>query len=148
MRAPHSARSISAAERRSVRAARLLHEGLSRRTFLGGAAAGAGLVLGAGALRSAPAFGASCTGQANPIPGGLEIPGAGFFHLNLPGPGVEVSTITDLDGSVGVAQVQGRWESTGIADNKERFYEVDIRFMKGLFVDTGGCRTRGAFGFV
>ena len=148
MRAPRSARSISAAQRRSERAQRLLHGGFTRRTFLRGAAAGTGVALGAGALRTASATGLACTGQPNPIPGGFEIPGFGFFHLNLPAPGVDVSTITDFRGWVGAAEIQGMWKADGVDDGVPRFYDVDLRFMKGDVVDTGGCTSHLAFGFV
>jgi hypothetical protein len=127
----------------------LLQGGFTRRTFLRGAAAGTGAALGAGALRTASATGLACTGQANPIPGGLEIPGLGLFHVNLPAPGVEVSTITDFRGWVGVAEIQGMWEAAdGVDDGIQRFYDADLRFMKGDVVDAGGCTSHLAFGFV
>jgi hypothetical protein len=148
MKVPRSARSISASQRRSERSQRLLDGGFTRRTFLRGAAAGTGVALGAGALRGASATGLACTGEPNPIPGGFEIPDLGFFHVNLPAPGVDVSTITDFRGWVGAAEIQGMWEADGVDDGVPRFYDVDLRFMKGDVVDTGGCTSHLAFGFV
>jgi hypothetical protein len=77
-----------------------------------------------------------------PIPAEAIAPG---IHAFLPGPadaplsmlpfGREPSTITDFAGFVGVAHLQGTGtpaSGTG-ADAQSTLYDVDLRFMKGLY---------------
>jgi len=90
-----------------------------------------------------------------PIPGSFN-PGLGGpdIHFQLPGPadntntgriGGEPSTITDFNGFIGVANVEG----TGTDNNgNPLLYEVDLRFMKGVFQGTDGNLHQGAFAFV
>jgi hypothetical protein len=90
-----------------------------------------------------------------PIPGGLipnpfggpdvhqEFPGSA--DSTMPGLGGEPSTITDFDGFVGVAHVQG----TG-ADGQGHtlLWDADLRFMQGLYRGVDGHFHRGTFAFV
>ncbi len=90
-----------------------------------------------------------------PIPGSFN-PGLGGpdIHFQLPGPadntntgriGGEPSTITDFNGFIGVAHVQG----TG-TDNSGNtlFWDTDLRFMNGVFMAADGSIQRGTFAFV
>jgi hypothetical protein len=89
-----------------------------------------------------------------PIPGTFN-PGLGGpdIHFQKPGPadttsgrfGGEPSTITDFNGFIGVAHVQG----TGTDDNGNTlFWDTDLRFMKGVFQDSAGNIQKGTFAFV
>jgi hypothetical protein len=90
-----------------------------------------------------------------PIPA-LFNPGLGGpdVHFQLPGPadntntgriGGEPSTITDFNGFVGVAHVEG----TG-TDNQGNtlFWDVDLRFMDGVYKGDDGEIHQGTFAFV
>lgn len=123
------------------------HLSLSRRGFLGGSGAAAGALLG-GML--APGKLAAKTGSAapNPIPGGITVAGQ-LFHVYIFGPGQMPATITDFNGFVGVADVQG----TGIATNPDGstetlLFDTDMRFMKGVYVGQDGGVHKGTFGFI
>jgi hypothetical protein len=82
----------------------------------------------------------------NPF-GGPEV------HANLPGPadsttpgiGGEPSSVTDFNGFVGVALVDG----TGTdASGNLLLWEVDLRFMKGVYRGVDDEFHHGAFAFV
>ena len=89
-----------------------------------------------------------------PIPG-IFNPGLGGpdLHFQKPGPvdntsgifGGEPSSITDFNGFVGVAHVQG----TG-TDNSGNtlFWDTDLRFMHGVYQGTDGRIHSGTFAFV
>jgi hypothetical protein len=127
---------------------------LSRRQFLGTAASATGVMLGASLVASAWPI---CCADPVPIPGGLEILGDGtIYHINLPGyPPIgspnpatnDPSLITDFNGHIGLAYVQGRGthtdKKTGVRRNLP--FEVDLRFMKGEFIGADGRRHHGAF---
>ncbi|MGH3132777.1 MAG: hypothetical protein ACRDNY_03380 [Gaiellaceae bacterium] len=93
----------------------------------------------------------------NPIPGILpEIP---FIHIRLPGypplggpdPATnDPVTITDFNGHVGLTYVRGMGTRTDKATNATAHlpFEVDLRFMKGVFVATDDRRRNGAFALV
>jgi hypothetical protein len=91
-----------------------------------------------------------------PIPGqpGFHRDGGPDIHFQLPGPadntntgrvGGEPSTITDFNGFIGVAHVQG----TG-TDNQGNtlFWDTDLRFMHGVFQGDDGSIHQGTFAFV
>jgi hypothetical protein len=121
------------------------HE-VSRRAFIKTAAGTAALAYGSGLLRPLWAFAdPPGTGTPQPIPGGAPELG-GVYHVFLPAPGNEPSTITDLNGFVGLAVLQGHW--TGPGATADSMWEADMRFMKGLFVGTDGRSREGTFGFV
>jgi hypothetical protein len=119
---------------------------VSRGAFIKAAAAATGAV--AGAEFAFPALArAAEPGTPRPIPGGIQPlgPGTPIFHLYLPGPGNNQATITDFNGFVGVAHVQG----TGTAsDGVSNFFDADLRFMQGLYIGTDGQHHQGTFGFV
>ena len=128
---------------------------LSRREFIKLAGINA-LALGAALYfpRRASAHGSG----PNPIPGGIQpfSPGTTVYHVLLPGyppfgspnPAEnDPSLITDFNGHVGLAYVQGMGtrtdKSTGVISRN--VFEVDLRFMKGEFVGEDGQRHHGTF---
>jgi len=91
------------------------------------------------------------SGTPIPIPGGLN-PGLGGpdIHAQLPGPadnttghrGGEPSTITNFNGFLGTAHVEG----TG-TDNSGNtlFWDTDLRFMHGVYQALDGSIQHGTF---
>jgi hypothetical protein len=71
----------------------------------------------------------------------------GPFHVQLLGPGQEPSTITDFNGFVGVADVQGTGTGTGPGAGALLF-DTDMRFMSGEYVGVDGKHYHSTFGFV
>src|SRR6266545_6617268 len=117
--------------------------GLSRRQLLAGAgASGAGLL--AAGMFASPAFAAPGTGAPRPIPGGIQPfgPGTEVFHVFPPGTG-EPNTITDFNGFVGVAVIDG----AGAGDHADLTFEVDNRFITGEYVALNGQHCNATFGF-
>src|SRR5262249_30351407 len=82
---------------------------LSRRTFIGGAAAAAaGASLGSGLAWPVAGSAAALSGRA-PKPTTNAVPINGItFHLTFFGRGMDPSSITDFKGLVGVADVRGK----------------------------------------
>jgi len=107
-------------------------------TFLAGRGA-ATTTDGTTALAAKPA------GAPRPIPGGIQPfgPGTEVFHVFFPGTG-ENSTITDFNGFVGAAEVQG----TGVGDQSDITWDVDNRFMTGEYVAVDGRHFNATFGFL
>ncbi len=92
-----------------------------------------------------------CSPSPKPIPGGFQItPGGETFHVFAPpGPGTEPSTVTDLQGRIGVAALHGTGTGTDAMGNTSSlFFAADMRFMDGIYVGEDGERHRGTFGFV
>jgi hypothetical protein len=120
---------------------RLIEEGLSRRRFLH-VSAGASGVLFAGGVGSST-LAATCEPQ--PIPHTLS-PGGGLpsIHILLPGVAhpadADPSTITDFNGQIGYAIIDGTGTRTDLATGEVTTnpFEVDLRFMKGQFVGADG----------
>jgi hypothetical protein len=123
----------------------------TRRQFLGAAAGAAGLAL---AWKPGLAL-ADPAGDPVPIPGGTKI-GPKIFHVFAPGkgtnsPDLELSTITDFNGFVGLAFIDGMCTETNHATGAVRrlpFLSADMRFMKGAFRDNTGNVRQGAFALV
>jgi hypothetical protein len=124
---------------------RAAEHGVTRRTFLGRSAGAVGAVAGLGLVGAAPAFAA--VSDPKPIPGGVQPggPGTPVFHLFLPGAGNEPSTITDFNGFVGITEIAGTGED---GDGAPLDFDVDLRFMKGLYAGEDGKLRHGAFAFV
>jgi hypothetical protein len=100
---------------------------------------------------------ASLKGDApKPIPGGLDffnLYGQGHgptFHTFFPAFGQEVSTMTDFDGVVAAAEIQGTGTATNTRSHLTRtlFYDADMRFMDGMYTGEDGRTHRGTFGFI
>src|SRR5713101_7011140 len=126
---------------------------IPRRQFITKSAGAVGLALGAGMLGSGlwgpqQVWAAKPPGVApNPIPGGIQPfgPGTEVFHIFLPGPGSEPSTITDFHGFIGVAHVTAF--GTATPGNRRLFFDTDMRFMKGPYLGMDGRQHNGTFGF-
>jgi len=99
-------------------------------------------------------------GIPNPIPGGSPGLAAAFgelFHVYAPGvPGLddfnaEPATITDFEGTVGLAYISGNVRRTNRVTGESLdlpFVESDMRFMKCIFRGTDGRRHGGAFALI
>jgi hypothetical protein len=103
------------------------------------------------------------SGTPLPIPGLLFNPpapanpfGGPAIHFDLPGPadkttpsiptvGGEPSTITDFNGFIGGANVQGYGTDN---HGTTLFWDVDLRFMSGVFQGDDGRIHQGTFAFV
>lgn len=119
---------------------------LSRRRFLEAAALAGGAAVTSSAWMPLVAR-ASGGDVPVPIPGGIMPfgPGTELFHVNLPAPNTEMSTIFNFKGVVGVADIAGMGTGT---DPTPTTFGADVRFMKGAFLDADGERHRGTFAFV
>jgi hypothetical protein len=132
---------------------------LSRRAFLTRAAGVAGAAVAAPFAYPGVAFGANTGGAPNPIPGGTQVDGLGFFHFYFPtttnpvgatdvianGRG-DPSTITDFNGFIGVGEWGGGTGKDGTGTTL--YWAADLRFMDGEYVDVNGRHSQGAFAFV
>ena len=82
-----------------------------------------------------------------PIPQTVA-PGAPF-HVVLPGPGSEPSSITDFQGTIGVAALGGTGVGIDAKGKRENLlHDVDVRFMKGKYVGVDNRRHEATFVFV
>jgi hypothetical protein len=71
------------------------------------------------------------------------------FHVTFFAAGADPSCLTDFNGFVGVADVQG----TGTAKNPDGtqetlLFDTDMRFASGVYVGNDGAVHKGAFTFV
>lgn len=134
---------------------------LKRRGFLEKTGLSLGALVGSGLLTRAisgnamPMSGQGRNGTTSavpqPIPGGLQLlgPSGPLFHLFLPAPGVEPSTITDFNGFIGWAAVGGTGTHTPLNEPPANLvFESDVRFMLGEFVGADGQNHHGAFAFI
>jgi hypothetical protein len=126
---------------------------LSRRQLIRTAAGTTAVVLGAG-LVPAVADAARPGGSApKPIPGGdpgIEQAFGKLFHVFFPYFGQEVSTITDFNGNLAAAEMQGAGTGVDTRSGATARYtfDADMRVMDGLYVAQDGQLRRGTFGFV
>jgi hypothetical protein len=114
------------------------------------AAATTGVVLGSGLWMPGSAL---AWGNApRPIPGGIQFPftGTEVFHVFPPAHGAEPSTIFDFNGFVGVAHITGTGTGTDTETGTTTplLFDVDNRFMKGVYVGVDGKKHTGTFGFI
>jgi hypothetical protein len=123
---------------------------LSRRRVL---VAGAGGAVTAAAVLGVSQWHAGLAKAAAPVPAAPKpipqtIPGTPF-HVLFPGQG-EPSVITDLNGAVGIAHIQGAGTGTdtqtGVSETL--LFDADMRFMQGTYVGVDGNFYRSTFGFV
>lgn len=129
---------------------------LSRRNFLEKSGLTLGVLATSGLLpelaRASTLHGRNSTTSATPvpIPGGLQLlgPGGPLFHVFLPAPGVEPSTITNFNGFIGWAAVGGMGTHTVGGQASHLPFESDMRFMTGEFVGADGRNHHGAFAFI
>lgn len=126
---------------------------ISRRCFLHAAAGTLG-ALGAGLFLPTPALAAGR--DPKPIPGTRLAVGVPI-HQNGPGPadaaaspGNEPSTITDFDGYIGVARVQGTGTGTNTDTGQASplLFDVDLRYMQGVYQSVDGRFLPARFVFI
>jgi len=122
---------------------------LSRRAFMGSAAGLAATAVGTGLLRPGAAFGARRPNSApKPTTSVLSFNGVDF-HTTFFAPGADPSAITDFNGFVGVADVQGTGTATNPDGSTESLkFDTDMRFMSGVYVGEDNAVHKGVFGFV
>ena len=126
---------------------------LSRRQFIRTSVGATGAVLSSGLWLPAVAHASGHHHVApRPIPGGTQFlgPGTELFHAFEPVHGLEPITIFDFKGLVGVAHIQGTGTGTDTGTGKTTplVYDVDNRFMKGVYVGVDGKKHTGTFGFI
>jgi hypothetical protein len=134
---------------RSSPAHHAAHRLVSRRAFMGGAAGLTATALGASVFR-APAAWAKSASLAVPKPTTSVVSlGGQDFHLSFFGQGMDPSSITDFNGFVGVADVQGTGTATNADGSTDTLlFDTDMRFMDGQFVGVDGKVHQAVFGFV
>jgi hypothetical protein len=131
---------------------------MPRRQFITTAVKTFGVVLGSGMIgseiwRPRPLLAGDPTVVApKPIPGGFRYfgPGSELFHGFSPGCGLEPSSITDFNGLVGVAHIQGNGTQTDTSTGKDTtlFFDADMRFMQGHYIGVDGKRHKSCFCFL
>jgi hypothetical protein len=125
-----------------------LDGGWSRRQFLRRSAIAVGGLAGIELFRSGVARAAGA--DPNPIPGGLgasgsPVPSNPLVHVLPPAIGFEMSTITDFNGIIAAAEIQGRARGS---DGSEYSFDTDMRFFQGSYVGMDGQPHQGTFGFI
>ena len=121
---------------------------LSRRALLGGAAGAAGGLMATALLPTGALAAQRSNAAPKPTTTITSLNGVDFA-LTFFGPGMDPSSITDFNGFVGVAQVQGTGTATNPDGSTETLlYDTDMRFMSGVYVGQDGAVHKGAFGFV
>jgi hypothetical protein len=121
---------------------------LSRRAFMGTMAGTAGLALGAGLLPSGVLAAKRTNSAPKPTLNTTTVGGVPFA-FDFFGPGIDPSSITDFNGFIGVADVQGTGTATNPDGTTETLlFDTDMRFMSGVYVGVDGAVHKGAFGFV
>ncbi len=90
-------------------------------------------------------------GPPRPVPGGFNndfdgfVPSNPSIHAFAPAVGLDLSTITDFKGVVAACELQGGAHGS---DGSEYWFDADMRFMQGTYIDLHGRRREHAFGFV
>ena len=119
--------------------------GLSRRTFLKAGAATGAFIAANGMFAAKAAAAAPGSGDPVPVPAN---PGAFGLHIYFVDPNTEPSAITNFNGKVGAAIVDGTGMGTTAAGTKRYLFDTDMRFMQGAFRGTDGRVREGTFAFV
>jgi hypothetical protein len=103
-----------------------------------------------------------CSPAPVPIPGGFNARQAfgsrfpdRFFHLFLPGPGAEPSTIFNFHGKVAILNIHGTGTRTEldpdtgvpISRTPNLPFATDVRFMQGTYVGVDNEAHHGTFAF-
>jgi hypothetical protein len=128
---------------------RHLRHAVSRRAFIAGGAGAAGVALGAGMLEPLTVrAGRAANPAPKPTTSTVTLNGV-TFSLVFFGPGLDPSSITDFNGFVGVADVQGTGTATNSDGSTEMLlFDTDMRFMSGVYVAQDGSTHKATFGFV
>jgi len=122
---------------------------MSRAQFFRRSAVAAGAVAGLGLLRTRGAA-AATPADPSPIPGGFDenfniVPSDPFIHVLPPTIGFEMATITDFDGVIAAAEIQGTAQGS---DGTQYTFDTDMRFMHGRYVGLDGLIRTASFGFI
>src|SRR5919108_6108335 len=132
---------------RAVGHAHFWERAMSRGAFIRGVAGAGGAAVTSGLWMPAlaRAGGKTTTAAPKPVP---PNPALGGLHINLPGENSEPSSITDLNGFVGIGAVNGAGTATLADGSTQRlFFDVDNRFMRGEYVGEDGRLHHGTFAF-
>ncbi len=125
----------------------------SRRRFVRTAAGATALVVGNGLWLPALA-GAAPKGDtdARPIPIHpiSTLFGLPDLFVDFPWYGYEVSTVTDFNGKVAAAEIQGMGTGTDTQTGQTTryYFDADMRIMDGVYIAEDGRTRRGTFGFI
>ena len=113
---------------------------------MGSVAGVAGAVAGAGILP----VDVLAKGSSDPKPTTSQVNIGGLnFSLAFFGPGIDPTSITDFNGFVAVADVQGTGTATKPDGGTETLlFDTDMRLMSGVYVGQDGAVHKGTFGFV
>ena len=121
---------------------------LSRRAFIGSMASVAGAAVGTGMFPTNVLAAKPSNAAPKPTTNAVSINGVDF-HFTFFGPGIDPTSITDFNGFVGVADVQGTGTATNLDGSTETLlFDSDMRFMSGVYVGMDGAVHKGTFGFV
>jgi hypothetical protein len=137
-----------------------LAAGISRAQFLRRSAAAVGGLATLSML--APGSARAAAADPKPIPGGFNLVDFGLpvppfpetIHVLAPGVATpensEPITITDFNGQIGYAIIDGSGTGTDTATGATTRYatNVDMRFMRGTYVGEDGRVRHGSFAFV
>jgi hypothetical protein len=129
---------------------------MSRRQFLGTAAAASGAALTSSLWMPELVSAAGGNATPRPIPEVLILPDGTVlspFHVQIAGlPGMEPSAITDFNGVVGAALINGTGRGSADEDDDDDgtplFFDTDMRIMQGEYISLSGKRRKGTFGFI
>jgi hypothetical protein len=123
---------------------------LTRRALFGSTAGATGAILGTNLLQPRAATAANPHTDSSPNPTSTKVELNGLtFSLTFPGPGADPSSITDFNGFVGFADVQGTGTATNPDGSTETLlFDTDMRFMSGTYLGKDSRTYKGAFGFV
>jgi len=114
------------------------------------AAATTGVVLGSRLWM--PGLALAHGNAPRPIPGGVQPfgPGTEVFHLFPIAHGVEPSTITDFHGTIAAAEIQGTGTGTNTdtGSTSSLLFDIDNRFMQGVYIGLDGHKHHGTFAFI
>ena len=75
----------------------------------------------------------------------MPVPSDPFIHVLPPFVPFEMSTIGDFDGTIGAAEIDGTAQGS---DGTAYTFDVDMRFMQGVYVDAAGHVQHGSFAFI
>ena len=127
-----------------------MRERVARGRFGRRAVVAVGVVAMAFAVLVTAALARGKPGDPKPIPGGFSaefvpVPSDPFIHVLPPFLPFEMSTIGDLDGTIGAADIQGTAHGS---DGTAYTFDADMRFMQGVYVDGAGHVQHGSFAFI
>ena len=128
--------------------ARFWDRAFSRRQFVTAAASAASVLL----ARPLGAVTTDVRGNTpKPIPGGFIGPGNNLFHVFVPNVlhtnETDRSLITDFKGQVGFAVIDGTGTARTGKSATRLAFEVDSRFMQGIYIGEDGRSRQGTFCF-